>query len=315
MSLPIPRDQGTVPFQVVLVDISIAVPGAVVLVDSPSPIDPQVDPGDEPAPLVEGLLLRGHGISAAWCSARMIDSHADSLRASSMGMTLRSRGAPRRRCRAVIWRSVRVQCRSRSAESPRITRSSTPRSRAAAKIVSAAVVIRSPLTRFIGNGWVWRQTSSPGRRGRGSALSMAAKTGWVMVPGSHQPRSRAAVRCEKAAVRGSTSCHAASSSSWVRLSAGAYTPRVMRSHSRPRSHPRTGERGVSWTVTREASGRGLESCVRPHICGPPAVPAPCCGKPVACSRQLVTHHVKIGATRVGSDRLRHVGNSGRRGGC
>jgi hypothetical protein len=47
-----------------------------------------------------------------------------------------------------------------------------------------------------------------------------------MVARSHQPRSRAAVRCEKAAVRGSTSCHAASSSSWVRLSAGAYTPRV-----------------------------------------------------------------------------------------
>ena len=60
MSLPIPRDQGTVPFQVVLVDISFAVPGAVVLVDSPSPVDPQVDPGDEAAPLVEDLLLRGH---------------------------------------------------------------------------------------------------------------------------------------------------------------------------------------------------------------------------------------------------------------
>ena len=31
------------------------------------------------------------GISAAWCSTRMIDSHADSLRASSIGMTRRSR--------------------------------------------------------------------------------------------------------------------------------------------------------------------------------------------------------------------------------
>ena len=58
--LPIAGDQGAVPFQVVLVDISIAVPRAVVLVDPPSPVDPQVDPGDEPAPLVEDLLLRGH---------------------------------------------------------------------------------------------------------------------------------------------------------------------------------------------------------------------------------------------------------------
>lgn len=55
-----PRDQSTVPFQVVLVDISVAVPRAVVLVDPPSPVDPQVDPGDEAAPLVEDLLLRGH---------------------------------------------------------------------------------------------------------------------------------------------------------------------------------------------------------------------------------------------------------------
>ena len=125
------------------------------------------------------------------------------------------------------------------------------------------MVIRSPLTRFIGNGWVWRHASSPGRRGRGSALSMAAKTGWAMVAGSHQPRSRAAVRCENAAVLGRTSCHAASSSNCVRLSAAAYTPRVMRSHSRPRSHPRAGERGVSWIVTPEACGRGPQSSEPP----------------------------------------------------
>ena len=152
-----------------------------------------------------------------------------------------------------------MQCRSRSAESPRMTRSSTPRSRAAARIVSAAVVIRSPLIRFIGNGWVWRHTSSPGRRGRGSALSMAAKTGCAIVAGSHQPRSRAAVRCEKAAVLGRISCHAASSSNCVRLSAAAYTPRVMRSHSRPRSHPRAGECGLFCTVTPEACGRGPQN--------------------------------------------------------
>ena len=58
--LPIAGDQGAVPFQVVLVDISIAVPCAVVLVDPPSPIDPQVDTRDEAAPLVENLLLLGH---------------------------------------------------------------------------------------------------------------------------------------------------------------------------------------------------------------------------------------------------------------
>jgi hypothetical protein len=57
--LPIPGYQGAVPFQVVLVDISIAVPCAVVLVDPPSPVDAQVDPGDETAQLVEDLLLWG----------------------------------------------------------------------------------------------------------------------------------------------------------------------------------------------------------------------------------------------------------------
>ena len=45
-----PGDQGAVPFQVVLVDISIAMPRAVVLVDPPSPVDPQVDTGDEAGP-------------------------------------------------------------------------------------------------------------------------------------------------------------------------------------------------------------------------------------------------------------------------
>ena len=65
MSLPIPRDQGTVPFQVVLVDISVAVPRAVVLVDPPSPVDPQVDPGDE-GPRSSKISCCGvTGISAA----------------------------------------------------------------------------------------------------------------------------------------------------------------------------------------------------------------------------------------------------------
>jgi hypothetical protein len=139
-----------------------------------------------------------------------------------------------------------------------MTRSSTPRSRAAARIVSVGVVIRSPPTRFIGNGWVCRHTSSPGRRGRESALSMAAKTGCAMGAGSHQPRRRAAVRCENAAVLGSTSCQAASSSNSVRLSAAVYIPRLMRSHSRPRSHPRAGEHGPFRSVTPEACGHGPE---------------------------------------------------------
>jgi hypothetical protein len=140
------------------------------------------------------------------------------------------------------------------------------------------------LTRFIGNDWVWRHTSNPGRRRRGSALSMAAKTGWAMVVGSHQPRSRAAVRCEKAAVLGRTSCHAPSSSNCVRLSAAAYTPRVMRSHSRPRSHPRAGKRGVNSAVTPKACGRGLQSS-EPlgHLWTGP-VPAAFLCKPATCNR-------------------------------
>jgi hypothetical protein len=204
-----------------------------------------------------------------------------------------------------------------------MTRSSTPRSRAAARIVSAAVVIRSPLTRFIGKGWVWRHTSSPGRRGRGSALSMAAKTGWAMVAGSHQPRSRAAVRCEKAAVLGRTSCHAASSSNCVRLSAAAYTPRVMRSHSRPLSHPRAGERGGSCTVTPEACGRGQQSSEPPaHLwtgLGAGSLlwrtghlpPDPSGNRSLATGLlpKPVSRNLKMGQIRVASDRFRRVASS------
>ena len=72
--LPIPGDQGAVPFQVVLVDISIAVPRTVVLVDPPSPVDPQVDPGDEAAPLIEDLLLRSH-----WNLSRLVQHSHDRL--------------------------------------------------------------------------------------------------------------------------------------------------------------------------------------------------------------------------------------------
>jgi hypothetical protein len=136
---------------------------------------------------------------------------------------------------------------------------------------------------------------------------MAAKTGWAMVVGSHQPRSRAAVRCEKAAVLGRMSCHAASSSNCVRLSAAAYTPRVMPSHSRPRSHPRAGKRGVNSAVTPKACGRGLQSSeplahlwtglgtgclsvetghLKPHYLSKP-----------------VTRNLKMGHIRVASDRF------------
>jgi hypothetical protein len=187
-----------------------------------------------------------------------------------------------------------------------MTRSSTPRSRAAARIVSAAVVIRSPFTRFIGNGWVWRHTSSPGRRGRGSALSMAAQTGCAMVAGSHQPLSPAAVRCENAAVVGRTSCHAASSSSCVRLSAAAYTPRVMRSHSRPRRHPRAGERGVLCTVTPEACGRGPQPSEPPAQLWTGLPTSTSCGNRSPSTGLLakpVTRNLKMGEIRVGSDRF------------
>jgi hypothetical protein len=196
---------------------------------------------------------------------------------------------------------------SRSAESPRMTRSSTPRSRAAARMASAAVVTRSPLTRFIGNGWVpayqqprpartrigvehggedrvggwWLATTSPdliaplaSLAPRGSRLGCRLLRrrsqrkehlrSLLLSTAARAIRSRAAVRCEKAAVLGRTSCYAVSSSNCVRLSAAAYTPRVMRSHSRPRSHPRAGDRGVSCTVTPEASGRG------PQLYGPRA---------------------------------------------
>ena len=88
---------------------------------------------------------------------------------------------------------------------------------------------------------------------------------------------------------------------------------------------------MSCSVTREASGRGLESCEMPtHLwtargTRPPAVenrslpagsyrklvtpPPGVLSKPVVCSRQVVTNHVKLGASRVGSDRLRHVGEA------
>jgi hypothetical protein len=131
------------------------------------------------------------------------------------------------------------------------------------------------LTRFIGNGWVWRQTSRPGRRGRESALSMAAKTGWAIVAGSHQPRSCAAVRCEKAAVLGRTSCHAASSSNCVRLSAAAYTSRVMRSHCWPRNHPGR-ESVVCLAVTPETCGPGPSSEPPAHLWTSLSTGA-CCG--------------------------------------
>ena len=108
-----------------------------------------------------------------------------------------------------------------------------------------------------------------------------------MVAGSHQPRSRAAVRCEKAAVLGRTSCHAASSSNCVRLSAAAYTPRVMRSHSRPRSHPRAGERGLSCTVTPEACGRGPQSSEPPAHLWTGLGAGSLLWKPVTCRRPLL----------------------------
>jgi hypothetical protein len=130
-----------------------------------------------------------------------------------------------------------------------------------------------------------------------------------MVAGSHQPLSPAAVRCENAAVVGRTSCHAASSSSCVRLSAAAYTPRVMRSHSRPRRHPRAGERGVLCTVTPEACGRGPQSSEPPAQLWTGLPTSTFCGNRSPSTGLLakpVTRNLKMGKIRVGSDRFPRV---------
>src|SRR5688500_16268518 len=60
MPLPTVGEECAVAFQVVLVDIRIPMPRAVVLVYPPSPVEPQVGTSYEAVPLVEDLLLRGH---------------------------------------------------------------------------------------------------------------------------------------------------------------------------------------------------------------------------------------------------------------
>jgi hypothetical protein len=72
--LPIAGDQGAVPFQVLLVDNNIAVPSTVVLVDPPSPIDPQVDTRDEAGPLPTTSNWARHGLGVTGCvtSARRV---------------------------------------------------------------------------------------------------------------------------------------------------------------------------------------------------------------------------------------------------
>jgi hypothetical protein len=101
-------------------------------------------------------------------------------------------------------RSSRVQWPQRNAESPRITRSSNPKSRAAATIVSAPVVIRRPSTVSTGTGRGCRHTRRPVRSGYRSPIGTAAKTGWI-ASGSHQPLTSAAVSEVNAALFGSTS--------------------------------------------------------------------------------------------------------------
>jgi hypothetical protein len=58
--LPVLGEEGAVAFQIIFVNISLPMSRAVVLVDPPSPIDPQVGTSDEPALLVEDVVLRGH---------------------------------------------------------------------------------------------------------------------------------------------------------------------------------------------------------------------------------------------------------------
>jgi len=51
-------EEGAVAFQIHFVDIRLAMLRTIVFVDPPSPVDPQVGTSDEPAPLVEDLILR-----------------------------------------------------------------------------------------------------------------------------------------------------------------------------------------------------------------------------------------------------------------
>jgi hypothetical protein len=150
MPLPTVGEECAVAFQVVLVDISLPMPRAVVLVYPPCPVDPQVGTSYEAVPLVEDLLLRGHR------NLSCLVQHSHDRLPSGLAPRIEQRDdLSQQRCTAPP-----LTGRDLEAESPRRTRSRTPRSRAAARIVSAAVVIRSPLTRFIGNDWVWRHTSS-----------------------------------------------------------------------------------------------------------------------------------------------------------
>ena len=68
MPLPTVGEECAVAFQVVLVDIRIPMPRAVVLVYPPSPVDPQVGTSYEAVPLVEDLLLRGHRNLGCLCN-------------------------------------------------------------------------------------------------------------------------------------------------------------------------------------------------------------------------------------------------------
>ena len=60
MPLPTRCEESAVAFQIDLVDISLAMPCAVVFMNSPSAADPEVGTSDEATPLVEDLMLRGH---------------------------------------------------------------------------------------------------------------------------------------------------------------------------------------------------------------------------------------------------------------
>ena len=97
MPLPTVGEECAVAFQVVLVDIRIPMPRAVVLVYPPSPVEPQVGTSYEAVPLVEDLLLRGHrnlGCLVQHTHNRLPSGLAPRI---EQRMTCRSRGAPRRR--------------------------------------------------------------------------------------------------------------------------------------------------------------------------------------------------------------------------
>lgn len=199
--------------EVLALPVLLPVLPAVVLVERPSPADVQVPPVRRTSPRRRTPRI---GARPGCRTPRAATGGAipcDSERPSASARARRSLGAPRRRSPpATRAMSSRLQDFEWSAASVSTTRSRRPRSRAQASKASAAVTNGRPSRRTIGTGWVWRHTTRPLRRIRPDSSGTDAKTGrsWGR-GGSHQPKSRAAVRPVNAPVGGSTSCQASRS--------------------------------------------------------------------------------------------------------